>query len=179
MSERVVVINNKAGVLSLPYFVKGKAKYQDFMPGKNVLDAEVLEAVKEANEESWDHYSRHLKVRTEAEVAEGGSVNISDLTVNEAKDIISNTMDVKELGDFMAAEEADKNRKGVKDVIEAQIEILEMKKVEDDIINRRITTSTLQRQKQLEVRLLKSKKALHYLCPSVEQSRLQLIITIF
>ncbi len=35
----------------------------------------------------------------------------------------------------------------------------EMEKTEEDIINRRITNQTLQRQKQLEVRLLKSEKA--------------------
>ena len=34
-----------------------------------------------------------------------------------------------------------------------------MKKIEDDIINRRITEQTLERQKQLEVRLLKSEQA--------------------
>lgn len=38
--------------------------------------------------------------------------------------------------------------------------IEEMKKVEEDIINRRISQETLERQKQLEVRLLKSKDAL-------------------
>ncbi len=38
--------------------------------------------------------------------------------------------------------------------------IEEMKKVEEDIINRRITQQTLERQKQLEVRLLKSQEAL-------------------
>ncbi len=38
--------------------------------------------------------------------------------------------------------------------------IEEMKKIEEDIINRRITDQTLARQKQLEVRLLKSQKAL-------------------
>ncbi|MCF6341603.1 MAG: hypothetical protein L3J31_02200 [Bacteroidales bacterium] len=35
----------------------------------------------------------------------------------------------------------------------------DMQKIEDDIINRRITEQTLERQKQLEVRLLKSEKA--------------------
>jgi hypothetical protein len=35
----------------------------------------------------------------------------------------------------------------------------EMKKTEEDIINRKITKETLERQKQIEVRLLKSKKA--------------------
>ncbi len=35
----------------------------------------------------------------------------------------------------------------------------EMKKIEEDIINRRITEQTLERQKQLEVRLLKSEQA--------------------
>ena len=35
----------------------------------------------------------------------------------------------------------------------------EMQKIEEDIINRRITEQTLERQKQLEVRLLKSEKA--------------------
>lgn len=35
----------------------------------------------------------------------------------------------------------------------------EMKKSEDDIVNRRITQETLERQKQIEVRLLKSEKA--------------------
>lgn len=35
----------------------------------------------------------------------------------------------------------------------------EMKKTEDDIINRRISQETLERQKQIEVRLLKSEKA--------------------
>ena len=34
-----------------------------------------------------------------------------------------------------------------------------MKRSEDDIINRRITQETLERQKQIEVRLLKSEKA--------------------
>lgn len=131
MSEKVVVINEKAGVLALPYFEKGKPKYQDFMPGKNVVDAEVLEAVKEANEESWDHYSRHLKVEIDAEVAESGNINLSDLNVNDAKNIVANTMSVDELNDYMAIEEADKNRKGVKDAIEAQIEILEMEKEEE------------------------------------------------
>lgn len=131
MSEKVVVINNKAGVLALPYFEKGKAKYQDFMPGKNVVDAEVLGAVEEANKENWDHYSRHLKVEADAEVAENGGINISDLTVNDAKNIIANTMSVHELNDFMAAEEADKNRAGVKGAIKAQVEILEMEKEEE------------------------------------------------
>ena len=37
--------------------------------------------------------------------------------------------------------------------------IEEMKKTEDDIINRRITQETLERQKQIEVRLLKSENA--------------------
>lgn len=131
MSEKVVVINNKAGVLVLPYSVKGKVKYQDFMPGKNVVDVEVLEAVKEANKESWPHYSRHLKEEVEAEVAENGGINLSDLNANDAKNIVANTMSVDELNDFMAVEEADKNRVSVKAAIEAQIEILEMKKEEE------------------------------------------------
>ena len=126
--KKVIVINQKAGILSLPYFVSGKPKYQDFMPGKNEVDAEILEAVKEANEESWDHYSRHLK--EEVEVS-GESFDVSLLTVNEAKTIIENTMSVSELEGFMEAESGNKDRKGVKDAIEAQIEILEMKKTEE------------------------------------------------
>ena len=126
--KKVIVINQKAGVLSLPYFENGRPKYQDFMPGKNEVDAEVLDAVKEANEESWEHYSRHLK--QEIDMPEEG-IDVSVMTVNEAKTIIENTMSVGELNEFMEAEEANKSRKGVKDAIEAQIEILEMKKEEE------------------------------------------------
>ena len=126
--KKIIVINQKAGILCLPYSEKGRMKYQDFMPGKNEVDAEVLEAVKEANSESWEHYSRHLK--EEVEVS-GEVVDISVLTVNEAKTIVENTMSVSELEGFMASEGSGKNRKGVKDAIEAQIEILDTKKTEE------------------------------------------------
>ncbi len=36
----------------------------------------------------------------------------------------------------------------------------EMKKTEDDVVNRRITMETIERQKNIETRLLKSQKAL-------------------
>jgi hypothetical protein len=45
------------------------------------------------------------------------------------------------------------NGKSIKDIIE------EMKKNEEDIINRRITQETIERQKDIEVRLLKAKEA--------------------
>lgn len=128
--ETVIVINNKAGILSLPYSVKGRVRYQDFMPGKNEIAADVLEAVKEAvGEAKWDHYSRHIKIQLE--ISEEG-IELGDLTVNDAKTIIENTMSIEELNSFLDSESEGKNRTGVKKAIEAQIEILEMKKKEEE-----------------------------------------------
>lgn len=130
MKKTVIIMNQKVGILSLPYPGGKGSNYQDFLPGKNEIDAEIFDAVKKANEKNWPHYKRHLKELSEmtedAESVIGDGIDLSALTVNDAKTVIENIMSIEELEEHRAVECDGKKRTGVKDAIDAQIALLKM-----------------------------------------------------
>ena len=58
-------------------------------------------------------------------VTDDGAVNISAMTVKDAKDIIENTFDAAELNRFQADEAGERNRTGISDAIAKQLDDIE------------------------------------------------------
>jgi hypothetical protein len=132
----MIIIYDKANTLNLPYSDKdGAVNYKMFVPGRNDVESEIWDAIKEYNEKNFDHYGRFLGPVNE-EAAGDGPINYAALNVKELSVLIENTMDIGQLGDIEAAEKSREKgeRKSVLKEIENQINKLAAfdKKIEDE-----------------------------------------------
>ncbi|MEW5804285.1 MAG: hypothetical protein AB1847_19490 [bacterium] len=142
----MIVFYDNPNILSLPYTLDGIQRYFDFVPGKNEIHPEVWKAISACNKERLDnHYSQFLRVfnpmlervppSAENELPleiEVGKENFAfhDLTVQQALDLVQNTMAIDELHAYKDAENSQKRpRKVVLNTIDSRIaEISELDK---------------------------------------------------
>jgi hypothetical protein len=122
----MIIIYDKANTLNLPYADKdGAVQYKMFVPGRNEVDSETWNAIKEYNEKRFDHYGRFLGPLNEEAAGDGG-IDYAALSVKELSELIENTMDIDKLADIEAAEKSREKgeRKSVLKEIEKQIDKL-------------------------------------------------------
>lgn len=130
----MIVINVEAGIRSLPFKTgeyvdeRGKKRIRsetfDFLPGNNEIDPETWNAIREGMPDTKkDHYDTILKV-VQPTTDENGftigpdenEIDILELNVNDAKDLIAGTASPDSSKDIATLEKYRKAEKGRKDI---------------------------------------------------------------
>ena len=126
----MIVFYNQPNLLYLPYTDTGGASREaTFVPGKNVLSVDDWESIVSSHKKDFEnYYSKVLRVLkptreikdTEMCVGED-KIDIYKLTVNDAVDLIKNTMEIDELKAYKTSENKEKSRKCIFKEIDKQI----------------------------------------------------------
>jgi len=127
----MIVFYNVPNILYLPYTDKeNQVREAKFVPGKNVIDSEIWEIICTKYKEDFrNYYSSCFKVLKpvreikDTDMAVGENViDVYKLTVAELRDLIENTMEISELVSYKEAENKEKQRKTVFELIDKQIQ---------------------------------------------------------
>jgi hypothetical protein len=91
---------------------KDFAEYHKFIPGKNCISKELWLKIVDYNKKNMEYYSTILKIfkpkideDTQEEIGENEDfINLKTLSVKEMKDLIENTMDIKDIDRYLKNE---------------------------------------------------------------------------
>ena len=128
--ETIIKVESRDRDNNLIYDAKGNVKlinkkeaaYVKFIPGRNTISNDLWVKIVEYNKKNWDFYSTILNVfkgkvdpKTEIEIGEDeDSINIDTLSAPEMKELVENTMDVKDINRYLKNEnKRDKPRPSV------------------------------------------------------------------
>jgi len=133
------LIYDKDGKVKL--IEKSFAEYFTFSPGKNIISKELWLKIVEYNKENMEYYSTILKIfrskideETNKEIGEDeNKINLRTLNTIEMKDLIRNSMDIKDIQKYLKFEkERDKIRPSI--IKEIKIRKIKINKADEALI---------------------------------------------